>query len=177
MVIVLVVGDSAVMKGELVGIEDKERTYDSMAIYMAFQSSQLEVLGLTTIFGNVTTKDATRNALLLDSVRLIQVFLYVAEGTLEPLKDDAVKNLVTKLHSAKVKLDLRRDILISLLYTLVILYTSISPGNDVVDEVKTLVKLQAISFYCCHLHNLAFLINTHLLLLNSPPSPLFFAST
>ncbi|KAL7261757.1 hypothetical protein ACSBR1_000215 [Camellia fascicularis] len=38
---------------------------DSMAIFMAFQSPQLEVLGLTTIFGNVTTEDATRNVLLL----------------------------------------------------------------------------------------------------------------
>jgi len=36
-----------------------------MAIFMAFQSLELEILGLTTIFGNVTTEDATRNALLL----------------------------------------------------------------------------------------------------------------
>ncbi|KAL7257744.1 hypothetical protein ACSBR1_003958 [Camellia fascicularis] len=40
-------------------------TNDSMLIFMAFQSPQLEVLGLTTIFGNVTTEDATRNVLLL----------------------------------------------------------------------------------------------------------------
>lgn len=38
---------------------------DSMAIFMAFQSSQLDILGLTTVFGNVATEDATRNALLL----------------------------------------------------------------------------------------------------------------
>ena len=38
---------------------------DSMAILMAFQTPELEILGLTTVFGNVTTKDATRNALLL----------------------------------------------------------------------------------------------------------------
>jgi uridine nucleosidase len=38
---------------------------DTMAILMAFQSPELEVLGLTTIFGNVSTEDATRNALLL----------------------------------------------------------------------------------------------------------------
>ncbi|KAH0765531.1 hypothetical protein KY285_001402 [Solanum tuberosum] len=32
---------------------------------MAFQTPEVEVIGLATIFGNVTTKDATRNALLL----------------------------------------------------------------------------------------------------------------
>lgn len=36
-----------------------------MAILMAFQTRDVEVLGLTTIFGNVATEDATRNALLL----------------------------------------------------------------------------------------------------------------
>jgi uridine nucleosidase len=36
-----------------------------MSILMAFQVSDIEVIGLTTIFGNVSTKDATRNALLL----------------------------------------------------------------------------------------------------------------
>lgn len=38
---------------------------DSMAIMMAFQTPELEILGLTTVFGNVSTQDATRNALLL----------------------------------------------------------------------------------------------------------------
>lgn len=38
---------------------------DAMAILMAFQSPELEILGLTTVFGNASTKDATRNALLL----------------------------------------------------------------------------------------------------------------
>ena len=38
---------------------------DTMAILMAFQSPELEILGFTTIFGNVSTEDATRNALLL----------------------------------------------------------------------------------------------------------------
>ncbi|GMP74097.1 hypothetical protein CsSME_00031621 [Camellia sinensis var. sinensis] len=74
-----------------------------MAIFMAFQSPQLEVLGLTTIFGNVSTEDVTRNALLLIAGC---PGLPVAKGIPEPLKDDVVKNLVTKLHSAKAKLDL-----------------------------------------------------------------------
>ncbi|THF94939.1 hypothetical protein TEA_007884 [Camellia sinensis var. sinensis] len=46
-------------------------TNDSMAIFMAFQSPQLEVLGLTTIFGNVTTEDATRNVLLLGMPKML----------------------------------------------------------------------------------------------------------
>lgn len=52
---------------------------DTMAILMAFQTPELEILGLTTIFGNVTTEDATRNALLLvcvpvpaDSIRVLK---------------------------------------------------------------------------------------------------------
>ena len=38
---------------------------DAMAIHMAFADPRLEVVGLTTIFGNVTGKQATRNALSL----------------------------------------------------------------------------------------------------------------
>jgi len=36
-----------------------------MAILMAFQSPDVEVLGLTSIFGNAMTEVSTRNALLL----------------------------------------------------------------------------------------------------------------
>lgn len=48
-----------------------------MAIVMAFETSEVEVIGLTTIFGNVTTEDATRNALLLASTspRLMGILL------------------------------------------------------------------------------------------------------
>ncbi|KAL7181374.1 hypothetical protein ACSBR1_040289 [Camellia fascicularis] len=52
---------------------------------IAFQSPQLEVLGLTTIFGNVTIEDATCNALLLCKIAGCPS-LPVAEGTPEPLK-------------------------------------------------------------------------------------------
>ena len=38
---------------------------DAMAIHMAFADPRLDVLGLTTIFGNVTIDNATRNALAL----------------------------------------------------------------------------------------------------------------
>lgn len=58
---------------------------DSMAILMAFQTPGSEVLGLTTIFGNVTTKDATRNALLLCEIAG-RPDVPVAEGSPEPLK-------------------------------------------------------------------------------------------
>ncbi|XP_059462541.1 uridine nucleosidase 1 [Corylus avellana] len=58
---------------------------DSMAIFMAFQSPELEILGLTTIFGNVTTEDATRNALLLCEIAGFPG-VPVAEGSPEPLK-------------------------------------------------------------------------------------------
>ncbi|KAK4419357.1 Uridine nucleosidase 1 [Sesamum alatum] len=58
---------------------------DSMAIFMAFQSPELEILGLTTIFGNVTTEDATRNALLLCEIAGCPD-VPVAEGSPEPLK-------------------------------------------------------------------------------------------
>ncbi|KAK9170436.1 hypothetical protein Syun_002576 [Stephania yunnanensis] len=58
---------------------------DSMAIFMAFQSPEIEVIGLTTIFGNVATKDATRNALLLCEIAE-RPDVPVAEGSYEPLK-------------------------------------------------------------------------------------------
>lgn len=58
---------------------------DSMAILMAFQTPELDILGLTTIFGNVTTKDATRNALILCETAG-RSDVPVAEGSLEPLK-------------------------------------------------------------------------------------------
>ncbi|MFS7990378.1 putative hydrolase [Helianthus anomalus] len=58
---------------------------DSMAIMMAFQTPNLEILGLTTIFGNVSTRDATRNALLLCEIAGYPS-VPVAEGSPEPLK-------------------------------------------------------------------------------------------
>ncbi|CAF2095213.1 unnamed protein product, partial [Brassica napus] len=58
---------------------------DSMAIMMAFQTPELDILGLTTVFGNVQTQDATRNALLLCEIGGFPD-LPVAEGSSEPLK-------------------------------------------------------------------------------------------
>ncbi|GMI96657.1 uridine-ribohydrolase 1, nucleoside hydrolase 1 [Hibiscus trionum] len=58
---------------------------DSMAILMAFQNPEVEILGLTTVFGNVSTENATRNALLLCEIAGCPG-VPVAEGSPEPLK-------------------------------------------------------------------------------------------
>jgi len=44
------------------------RTDDAMAIFFALKSPELDVIGLTTIFGNVQTVTATVNAIHLVSV-------------------------------------------------------------------------------------------------------------
>lgn len=38
---------------------------DAMAIVMLFNSPEVEIIGITTVFGNVPTKIATQNALHL----------------------------------------------------------------------------------------------------------------
>jgi purine nucleosidase len=57
---------------------------DAMAIFLALRSPELEVIGLTTIFGNVHTPLATKNAL-----RLLEIAgradIPVSEGAHEPL--------------------------------------------------------------------------------------------
>ncbi|EEF33626.1 uridine nucleosidase 1 [Ricinus communis] len=58
---------------------------DSMAILMAFQSPELDILGLTTTFGNAKLEDATRNALLLCEIAGCSG-VPVAAGNSEPLK-------------------------------------------------------------------------------------------
>ena len=48
---------------------------DGMAILSAFNSPELDIIGLTTIFGNVRTETATLNAFkLLDLASQAQVF-------------------------------------------------------------------------------------------------------
>ncbi len=41
------------------------RADDAMAILAAFNSPEVEVIGLTTLYGNVPTRMATRNAIFL----------------------------------------------------------------------------------------------------------------
>ncbi|KAK8963875.1 Uridine nucleosidase 1 [Platanthera guangdongensis] len=78
-------GNDACHRGEKVIIDTDPGIDDSMAILMAFQTPEIDVIGLTTIFGNVSTVDATRNALLLCEVAG-HPDVPVAEGAYEPLK-------------------------------------------------------------------------------------------
>jgi inosine-uridine nucleoside N-ribohydrolase len=56
---------------------------DAMAIHMAFADTRLEVVGLTSIFGNVTTAIATRNARRLAEMAHYKTL--IAEGATVPL--------------------------------------------------------------------------------------------
>ncbi|KAK3122413.1 hypothetical protein QOZ80_8BG0669240 [Eleusine coracana subsp. coracana] len=85
---------------------------DSMTILMAFQEPSLDIIGLTTIFGNISTEGATRNALLLCE-KAGHPEVPVAEGSPEPLKggkprvadfvhgSDGIGNLFLPAPSAK----------------------------------------------------------------------------
>lgn len=56
---------------------------DAMAIFLAFQLEQLEVLGLTTVFGNVPVEMSTRNAIILTD--LAGQNIPVCQGAAKPL--------------------------------------------------------------------------------------------
>jgi hypothetical protein len=49
---------------------------DAMAIFLALRSPEVEVIGLTTIYGNVYTTLATRNALHLVILFVFMGFLF-----------------------------------------------------------------------------------------------------
>ena len=59
---------------------------DAMAIHLAFAHPELEVVGLTTVFGNVFTKTATRNALALSEMAAYPCA--VAHGAEAPIVQD-----------------------------------------------------------------------------------------
>ena len=50
---------------------------DAMAISYAIANPEIDLLGLTTVFGNVTTPQATRNALFLIEVANVNVCLFL----------------------------------------------------------------------------------------------------
>ena len=56
---------------------------DAMAIFFAYKAKGIEVLGLTTTFGNVPVEKATENALTLNDVAGVSV--PVAKGMAQPL--------------------------------------------------------------------------------------------
>ena len=58
------------MNARKVVIDTDPGVDDAMAILMALASPELDVIGLTTIFGNVATTTATANALTLLEERL-----------------------------------------------------------------------------------------------------------
>ncbi len=59
---------------------------DAMAIHYAFADPRIKVLGLTSVFGNVYTEQATRNALFL--AEQANYKLDVAEGAKKPIKQN-----------------------------------------------------------------------------------------
>lgn len=73
------------VKAEKIIIDTDPGIDDTMAILMAFQIPNLEISGLTSVFGNVSTEIATRNALLLCEIAGCPD-VPVAEGSPEPLK-------------------------------------------------------------------------------------------
>ncbi|KAK1319708.1 putative uridine nucleosidase 2 [Acorus calamus] len=87
---------------------------DAMAIFVALQSPEVEVIGLTTIYGNVYTTLATRNALHLKGTKLrIADFVHGADGLGnqnfpapkgKPIEQSAVEFLVDQanLHPGKI---------------------------------------------------------------------------
>lgn len=59
---------------------------DAMAIVYALSDPELELVGLTTVFGNVAVAQATRNALAL--VSYLDRIVPVAEGAARPLEQE-----------------------------------------------------------------------------------------
>ncbi|TVU04336.1 hypothetical protein EJB05_50102 [Eragrostis curvula] len=72
---------------------------DAMAIFVALRSPELEVLGLTTTFGNVHTALATRNALhLLETVGRTDI--PVAEGSHVTIKKATKLRIASSCHGS-----------------------------------------------------------------------------
>ncbi|KAL6779784.1 hypothetical protein ACKKBG_A13710 [Auxenochlorella protothecoides x Auxenochlorella symbiontica] len=72
---------------------------DSMAILAAFHSPEVEIIGLTTIFGNVPTSMATRNALHLRALAH-RPDVPVAQGALTSLKGVAKERIADFVHGS-----------------------------------------------------------------------------
>ena len=70
---------------------------DSFAILLALRSPEIEVIGLTSLFGNVRTPTATRNALhLLERFGRSDIPVY--EGHLTSITGDAKERIADFVH-------------------------------------------------------------------------------
>lgn len=81
--VVLLLAAFSIDAKERVIIDTDPGVDDSQAILFAFASDEIEVIGLTSIFGNVDTGLATRNALRL--IDLVDANIPVAAGSVRPL--------------------------------------------------------------------------------------------
>ncbi|KAH9299964.1 hypothetical protein KI387_011547, partial [Taxus chinensis] len=86
-------GEITMGKSKKIIIDTDPGVDDAMAIFLAFQSPEVDVIGLTTIYGNVNTTLATKNALHLLEV-VGREDIPVAEGSHTSIKR------VAKLHVA-----------------------------------------------------------------------------
>ncbi|XP_057871045.1 probable uridine nucleosidase 2 isoform X2 [Cryptomeria japonica] len=74
-------GELAVEKRKKIIIDTDPGIDDAMAIFLAFESPEVDVIGLTTIYGNVYTSLATKNALHLRVPKLrIADFVHGSDG-------------------------------------------------------------------------------------------------
>ncbi len=69
---------------------------DSMAIAYAVHSPELNVLGITTVFGNITVEEATRNTLVV--LDQLERPLPVYPGEAKPLQRDYTKPFARHIH-------------------------------------------------------------------------------
>lgn len=81
--LILAFASLSIDAAEKVIIDTDPGVDDAIAVIFAFHSPELEILGLTTIFGNVETDLATQNALRL--VEMSGKDIPVAEGAVKPL--------------------------------------------------------------------------------------------
>uniref|UniRef100_A0A8I6YCI9 Inosine/uridine-preferring nucleoside hydrolase domain-containing protein n=1 Tax=Hordeum vulgare subsp. vulgare TaxID=112509 RepID=A0A8I6YCI9_HORVV len=90
---------AAVTKKKKVIIDTDPGIDDAMAIFVALRSTELEVVGLTTIFGNVYTALATRNALhLLETAGRTDI--PVAEGSHVTIKKATKLRIASFVHGS-----------------------------------------------------------------------------
>eukprot|EP00899_Mesostigma_viride_P007677 jgi/Mesvir1/16910/Mv15776-RA.1 len=85
-------------KPQKVIIDTDPGTDDAIAIFLAFNCPELEVIALTTTCGNVRTADATRNALYLLERLGKASTVPVIQGALGPLKGGEKERVASFVH-------------------------------------------------------------------------------